>query len=90
MERRRREEILVFSDRRIGSPVSAIQRGERNKMTNRSTGERVSFNGIPAAFTVVSDTEIQATVPAGATTGTVTIDTPGGGTLTSNAIFQVD
>jgi len=30
MERRRREEILVFSDRRIGSPVSAILPGETN------------------------------------------------------------
>jgi uncharacterized protein (TIGR03437 family) len=51
---------------------------------------KVAFNGIAAPFTVVSSTEIQATVPPGATTGTVTVDTPGGGTLTSNAIFQVD
>jgi len=51
---------------------------------------KVAFNGIAAPFTVVSSTEIQATVPPGATTGTVTVDTPGGGTMTSNAIFQVD
>jgi uncharacterized repeat protein (TIGR03803 family) len=50
---------------------------------------KVSFNGIVAPFTVVSDTEIEATVPTGATTGTVTVVTPGG-TLNSNAIFQVD
>jgi uncharacterized repeat protein (TIGR03803 family) len=50
---------------------------------------KVSFNGIAAAFTVVSDTEIQATVPTGATAGTVTVDTPGG-MLKSNEIFQVD
>ncbi len=50
---------------------------------------KVTFNGVPAAFTVVSSTEIEATVPTGATTGTVTVDTPGG-TLKSNAIFQVD
>ena len=50
---------------------------------------KVSFNGIPAPFTVVSSTEIQATVPSGATTGTVTVVTPGG-TLRSNGIFQVD
>jgi uncharacterized repeat protein (TIGR03803 family) len=48
----------------------------------------VSLNGIPASFTVVSDTFIRATVPAGATTGYVTVVTPSG-TLTSNVPFHV-
>jgi uncharacterized repeat protein (TIGR03803 family) len=48
----------------------------------------VSLNGIPAAFTVVSDTYLTATVPAGATTGFVIVVTPSG-TLTSNQNFQV-
>jgi uncharacterized repeat protein (TIGR03803 family) len=48
----------------------------------------VSFNGIPAAFTVVSDTYLTATVPAGATTGFVTVTEPSG-TLKSNPIFRV-
>jgi uncharacterized repeat protein (TIGR03803 family) len=48
----------------------------------------VSLNGIPASFTVVSDTFIRATVPAGATTGYVTVTTPRG-TLTSNVPFHV-
>ncbi len=48
----------------------------------------VSLNGIPASFTVVSDTFIKATVPAGATTGYVTVTTPSG-TLTSNVLFHV-
>lgn len=48
----------------------------------------VSFNGAPASFTVVSDSLIHATVPAGATTGSVTVVTPSG-TLTSNVAFQV-
>lgn len=48
----------------------------------------VSLNGIPASFTVVSDTFIKATVPAGATTGYVTVTTPTG-VLTSNVPFQV-
>src|SRR3984957_3570787 len=48
----------------------------------------VSLNGIPASFTVVSDTFIKATVPAGATTGYVTVTTPSG-TLTSNVPFHV-
>ena len=48
----------------------------------------VTFNGVEAAFTVVSDTFIQATVPAGATTGTVSVLTPSG-TLNSNPQFVV-
>jgi hypothetical protein len=49
---------------------------------------RVSFNNTAAAFTVVSDTEITATVPTGATTGHVTVDTTGG-LLKSNVVFRV-
>jgi uncharacterized repeat protein (TIGR03803 family) len=48
----------------------------------------VTFNGVPASFTVESDTYIKATVPAGATTGTVSVVTPTG-TLNSNPQFQV-
>jgi uncharacterized repeat protein (TIGR03803 family) len=48
----------------------------------------VMLNGIPASFTVVSDTFIRATVPAGATTGYVTVTTPSG-MLTSNVPFHV-
>lgn len=48
----------------------------------------VSFNDKAATFAVVSDTEITATVPAGATTGTVQVATPGG-TLASNFTFRV-
>jgi uncharacterized repeat protein (TIGR03803 family) len=48
----------------------------------------VSLNGLPANFTVVSDTFIKATVPAGATTGYVTVTTPSG-VLTSNVPFHV-
>jgi|HubBroStandDraft_4_1064222.scaffolds.fasta_scaffold05500_2 uncharacterized protein (TIGR03437 family) len=48
----------------------------------------VSFDGSAAAFTVVSATEIQATVPDGATTGFVSVTIPSG-TLRSNKQFQV-
>jgi len=48
----------------------------------------VSLNGTAASFRVVSDTFIEATVPVGATTGYVTVTTPGG-TLTSNVPFRV-
>jgi uncharacterized repeat protein (TIGR03803 family) len=48
----------------------------------------VSFNGIPASFTVKSETFLEATVPVGATTGYVTAITPAG-TLASKVPFYV-
>jgi len=48
----------------------------------------VTFNGTAASFTVVSRTEIQTTVPAGATTGTIEVVTPRA-TLAGNVPFQV-
>jgi uncharacterized repeat protein (TIGR03803 family) len=48
----------------------------------------VSFNGTAATFAVVRDTFLMATVPTGATTGSLTVTTPGG-TLTSNQPFRV-
>jgi uncharacterized repeat protein (TIGR03803 family) len=56
---------------------------------NNLTGAAsVSFNGTPANFTVVSNSEIKTTVPAGAKTGEVEVTTPNG-TLTSNVAFKV-
>lgn len=49
----------------------------------------VTLNGNPASFAVKSDTFITvASVPAGATTGYVTVTTPSGA-LTSNVPFNV-
>ena len=48
----------------------------------------VSFNAISASYTIISDTYLTATVPAGATTGLITVVTPSG-TLTSNKPFVV-
>jgi uncharacterized repeat protein (TIGR03803 family) len=48
----------------------------------------VTFNGVAAAFTVESESYIKATVPAGATTGTVSVVTRSG-TLSSNPQFVV-
>ncbi|MGC9946191.1 MAG: choice-of-anchor tandem repeat GloVer-containing protein [Bryobacteraceae bacterium] len=48
----------------------------------------VAFNGVPAAVTSLSASEIVTTVPAGATTGKVTVTIPSG-MLTSNVAFQV-
>jgi uncharacterized repeat protein (TIGR03803 family) len=67
--------------RQVGHTVEILGQG----FTGTSA---VSFNGTPAAFIVYSDTYLTATVPDGATTGSIRVTTPGG-TLTSNKQFQV-
>ena len=57
--------------------------------TNLTNASAVAFNGVAGvAFTVVSATQITATIPAGATTGKVTVTTLGG-TATSASSFTV-
>jgi uncharacterized repeat protein (TIGR03803 family) len=56
--------------------------------SNLKGASSVSFNGTEAEFKVVSATEITATVPTGATSGTIEVVTPKG-TLLSNVPFQV-
>jgi uncharacterized repeat protein (TIGR03803 family) len=66
---------------KVGSLVEILGQG----FTSATT---VSFNGAPATATVVSGTYLHTTVPAGATTGFITVTTSGG-TLTSNRQFIV-
>lgn len=66
---------------RIGGGIAILG----NNLTGTTS---VTFNGTPATFKVVSSTLITATVPAGATTGTIEVTTPGGA-LNSNLAFQV-
>ena len=56
--------------------------------TDLTGATSVSFNGTASTFTVASATLITTTVPAGATTGPVTVITPSG-TLTSNPPFTI-
>jgi uncharacterized repeat protein (TIGR03803 family) len=56
--------------------------------TDLTGATSVSFNGTVAAFTVVAPSLITATVPTGATSGTVQVVTPSG-TLSSNVPFRV-
>jgi uncharacterized repeat protein (TIGR03803 family) len=72
---------LLSTSGKIGKTVEILGQGFTG-----TTG--VSFNGTAANFQVVSDTYLTATVPNGATTGFVTVTTPGG-TLTSNKKFRV-
>jgi uncharacterized repeat protein (TIGR03803 family) len=86
---------VVFSlNAGLGPFVTFVQAAGRVGQTGGILGQgftgttSVSLNGIPAGFTVVSDTFIRATVPPGATTGFVTVVTTSG-TLTSNVMFRV-
>jgi hypothetical protein len=56
--------------------------------TNLTGATSVTFNGSAASFTVVSDSEITATVPTGAASGTVFVTTPGS-TLKSSRPFRI-
>lgn len=85
----------VFSlDMGLGPFVTFVQAAGKVGQTGGILGQgfkgttSVSLNGISASFKVVSETFIRATVPAGATTGYVTVTTPSG-TLTSNVPFYV-
>jgi uncharacterized repeat protein (TIGR03803 family) len=66
---------------KVGSAVKILG-------TNLTGSTSVTFNGTAATFTVVSSSEITATVPVGATTGKVKVTTPHS-TLTSNVNFRV-
>jgi uncharacterized repeat protein (TIGR03803 family) len=78
----------------LGSFVETLPTSGKVGETIKILGNRladatgVSFNGVAATFKVASHTLISATVPAGATTGFVTVTTPSG-TLKSNVKFQV-
>lgn len=70
-------------------PISATVGTEVFVLGTDLTGATgVKFSGISSSFTVESSTEITATVPTGATTGFLTVETPSG-TLTSNKKFRV-
>ncbi len=57
--------------------------------SNFTGASEVKFNDVAAGgFTIVSETEIRATVPARASTGKISVTTPGG-TATSTADFVV-
>ncbi len=66
---------------RVGTVVAVQGSGLQEAST-------VHFGGAPAAFTVISDSELLATVPPTAKTGTVVVTTPLA-TVSSSSDFQV-
>jgi hypothetical protein len=78
----------------LGAFVEALPYAAKAAKTIKILGQgmtgttTVSFNGTSASFSVKSDTYLTATVPAGATTGFVTVTTPSG-PLKSNKQFRV-
>jgi uncharacterized repeat protein (TIGR03803 family) len=86
----------VFSfDVGLGSFVTFVVREGRVGSTTQILGTgltgatAVTFNGVPATvFNVYGDSFLVATVPTGATTGTVQVTTPGG-ILSSTVAFRV-
>jgi|GEM_PF-1588309 len=65
----------------VGSPVTI-------NGTNFSSATTVKFNGVNAAFIIVSATQIKAIVPSGANTGKISITTPSN-TAASSGDFTV-
>jgi uncharacterized repeat protein (TIGR03803 family) len=81
--------FLVTPQIKSFTPTSGIV-GDSATITGLSLTQasKVTIGGKPAAFTVISDTQVTAKVPAGAKTGKITITTAGG-TATSSGTFSV-
>jgi uncharacterized repeat protein (TIGR03803 family) len=86
--------VLYSLDMGLGPFVSIVNWSGKTGRTIQILGQgfvgttNVSFHGTPASFTVLSNTFLTAVVPAGATTGVITVSTPGG-TLKSSRKFLV-
>jgi uncharacterized repeat protein (TIGR03803 family) len=74
-------EAVLYSGK-VGSEVAILGQG----LTGATA---VAFNGIEASYTGISDTELTAIVPSGATTGFITVTTASGTKLESNLQFSV-
>ena len=67
-----------------GLPGSSVQLEGANFLGTTN----VLFNGVAASFNVSADSQINATVPASATTGPIIVNTPGG-SVTSSVPFYL-
>src|SRR5262249_39726876 len=85
------DDIIAFLEGISFSPFSpTLGRVGRGVTIPGFTGATaVSFNGGAAAFPVALPGTITTTVPAGATTGPITVTTPGSGPLITTTRFTV-
>ena len=74
------DDVIAFLEGISFSPFSPIfgPTGTSVTITGFTGASAVSFNGVSAAFTVDASGTITTSVPAAATTGPITITTPGG------------
>jgi uncharacterized protein (TIGR03437 family) len=77
------------SSLRAAFPLDAKRSQLQSNGTGLKQATKVEFNGKSASFTVVSDTEITATVPTGAATGKIKVTTKGG-SVASSTNFTVN
>ena len=79
------DDIIAFLEGISFSPFAPIfgPSGTGVTITGFTGATAVSFNGVAAAFTVDASGTITTTVPTGATTGPITITTPGGPLVTT-------
>jgi cytochrome c peroxidase len=85
------DDIIAFLEGISFSPFAPIfgPAGTSVTITGFTGATAVSFNGVAATFTVSPSGTITTTVPAGATTGPITVTTPGGGPLVTTTRFTV-
>jgi hypothetical protein len=76
---------VIDSFNPTSGPVGTVVTISGNHFTGTNS---VQFHGVAATFTVTSDNQIQATVPAGATSGRIRVHTPAGADV-SNGVFTV-
>jgi len=87
------DDIIAFLEGISFSPFAPIFGPVGTSVTITGTtftgATAVSFNGVASPFTVSPSGTITTTVPAGATTGPITVTTPGNGPIVTTTRFTV-
>ncbi|MGH9634321.1 MAG: hypothetical protein ACRD72_05745, partial [Candidatus Angelobacter sp.] len=85
------DDIIAFLEGISFSPFAPIfgPVGTSVTITGFTGATAVSFNGVAATFSVGPSGTIATTVPAGATTGPITITTPGNGPIVTTTRFTI-
>jgi hypothetical protein len=90
----RRRKLSSPEQASIATPIVKPRKGKVSRKvaitgTELSNGTAVDFNGTAAIITKDTATNILTSVPAGATTGRISVTTSVGGTVTSVAVFKI-